>query len=182
MKKYLLFLLGALCSLFSVAQDEITITGTNKISKDLTPQQIIDSLEKRFPNAKSVEYFKMPADAAARGWAINVEDNLDESTESVDYYTLKFKRDNFQYYGLYKPDGTLVMSKYRENITEIPESIKSQIKGLSEKYPGYKVIEKTYLKNTNHSSSKEYYEFIATNGKEKKKVIFDGQGMLVKVK
>jgi hypothetical protein len=182
MKHYFLFLLGALCCQVTVAQDEMVITGTNKISKQLTPKQIIDSLEKRFPDAKSVEYFKTPADAAARGWAINVEDNLEEGEESIDYYTLKFKNDNFQYYGLYKPDGTLVMSKYRENIEQIPESIKTQIKGLSEKYPGYKVISKTYLKNTNHSSSKEYYEFEATDGKNKKKVIFDGDGTLVKVK
>jgi hypothetical protein len=178
--KYALFIL-ALMYQFSFAQDDIVITGTNKISKELTPKQIIDSLEAKFPDAKSVAYYKIPQDAAARGWAINVEDNI-EGTSDLDYYALKFKRQDFQYYGLYKPDGTLVMSKYQETVKNIPDPIKASLQNLSKQYPGYKLSSQTYYKNTNYSSSKEYYEFIASNGKEKKKVIYNGEGELVKVK
>ncbi|MBO9201726.1 MULTISPECIES: hypothetical protein [Niastella] len=182
MKKYALFILLALVYQFSSAQDEdLVITGTNKISKELTPKQIIDSLEARFPNAKAVTYYKIPKDAAAKGWAINVEDNL-EGGEDIEYYTLKFKNQDFQYYGLYKPDGTLVMSKYKEEVKNIPEPIKESLTHLKDKYPGYKLESKTYYKNTNYSSSKDYYEFVASNGKEKKKVIYNGEGELVKVK
>jgi hypothetical protein len=180
MKSLLVVFMGMIC-LFSIAQDEITITGTNRINKKLTPQQVIDSLEARFPDAKSVVYYKIPADAAKKGWTITVDDNIDEEA-SIEYYTIKFKRHDFQYYGLYKPDGTLVMSKYKETITHIPESIKESLQQLSKQYPGYKVKSKTYYRNTSYSNSKEYFEFMASNGKNKKKVIYDGDGVLVKVK
>jgi hypothetical protein len=181
MKKSLMTLFMAFLGFFAIAQDEITITGTNKITKELTPQQVIDSLEAKFPDARSVVYYKIPADAATRGWDISVEDNVDPGT-SIDYYSIKFKRHDFQYYGLYKPDGTLVMSKYQETMNHIPEAIKASLKVLSKEYPGYKVKSKTYYRNTNYSNSKEYYEFVASDGKAKKKVIYDGDGMLVKVK
>jgi len=181
MKKYASFIFLVLMYQFSFAQEDIVITGTNKISKELTPKQIIDSLESRFPDAKSVAYYKIPKDAAARGWAINVEDNI-EGENDLDYYALKFKRADFQYYGLYKPDGTLVMSKYQETVTKIPDPIKASLQNLSKEYPGFKLSSKTYYKNTNYNSSKEYYEFVASNGKEKKKVIYNGAGELVKVK
>jgi len=83
---------------------------------------------------------------------------------------------------LYKADGTLVMSKHKETVKDIPEPIKASLQNLSKQYPGYKIKSKTYYKNTNYSSSKEYYEFIASNGKDEKKVIYNGQGELVKVK
>lgn len=181
MKKNALFIFLVLMYQFSIAQDDLVITGTNKISKDLTPKQIIDSLEARFPNAKAVAYYKIPHDAAAKGWAINVEDNI-EGENDLDYYTLKFKNNDFQYYGLYKPDGTLVMSKYKETVKNVPEPIKTSLQLLSKQYPGYKLSSKTYFKNTNYNSSKEYYEFIASNGKDTKKVVYNGEGELIKFK
>lgn len=181
MKKYVLSMLLAMMCLAAVAQEDITITGTNRIPKKLTPQQVIDSLEAKFPDAKSVAYYKIPADAASRGWTITVEDNIEDNS-SIEYYTIKFKRHDFQYYGLYKPDGTLVMSKYKETISHIPEPIKESLQQLSAQYPGYKVKSKTFYRNTNYSNSKEYYEFVASNGMDKKKVIYDGEGVLVKVK
>ncbi|HEY8894280.1 MAG TPA: hypothetical protein VIM79_05680 [Niastella sp.] len=181
MKKYASgFLLIVMCGV-AVAQNDITITGTNRISRSLTPQQVIDSLEARFPDARSVAYYKIPADAASRGWEIDVNNNIDDHT-TIEYYTIKFKRHDFQYYGLYKPDGTLVMSKYKETISHIPEPIKASLQQLSAQYPGYKVKSKTFYRNTNYSNSKEYYEFVASNGMDKKKVIYDGEGALVKVK
>lgn len=181
MKKRLLVIFSLLTWCCTMAQDEMVITGTNKITRELTPQQVIDSLEARFPDAKAVAYYKIPADAAARGWTISVDDGI-EGDAAIDYYTIKFKRQDFQYYGLYKPDGTLVMSKHKEAVKKIPDNIAASLKQLSQKYPGYRVKTKNYYKNTNHANSKEYYEFVASNGKDTKKVIYDGAGNLVKVK
>jgi hypothetical protein len=181
MKKYLPVLFFMLSYFFSKAQGEITITGANKISKQHTPQQVIDSLEARFPDAKSIKYYKTPPDAVAKGWDISVENNM-ESGADIEYYTIKFRRKDFQYYGLYKHDGTLVESKYRETVSHIPENIKNSLKQLSQQYPGYKLKTKTFYKNTSYSNSKEYYEFIAFDGQDKKRIIYDGNGNLVKVK
>jgi hypothetical protein len=181
MKKNVAFIFLALMYQFSIAQEDLVITGKTKITKELTPKQIIDSLEARFPDAKSVAYYKIPKDAAAKGWEINVEDNI-EGENVIDYYTLKFKRHDFQYYGLYKPDGTLVSSKYKETVKNVPEPIKTSLQLLSKQYPGYKLSSKTYYKNTNYNSSNEYYEFIASNGKDTKKVVYNGKGELIKFK
>jgi hypothetical protein len=167
--------------LSSFAQSEIRITGTKKISKQMTPGQVLDSLHAHFPDAHAVTYYKAPADAAARGWEIAKEDELGTG-EVVDLYTIRFKRDDFQYYGLYKPDGTLIMSKYEEDVTNVPEAIKNSLHNLGQLYPGYKVQSKTYYKNTNYSKTKEYYEFVAVNGKKKKKVYYNPDGTLLKVK
>ena len=181
MKKYFLSVLLIITHLFTTAQQLLKVSGTKKITKQLTPQQVIDSLHARFPDAKAITYYKMPADAVARGWSVTLEDELD-ADEEVDYYTIKFKRKDFQYYGLYKPDGTLVMSKYKETITHIPDTIKSSLKKLGEKYPGYRIASKTFYKNTQYSKSKEYYEFVAYNGQKIKTVYYDSDGYLIKVK
>jgi hypothetical protein len=181
MKQFQCTALLAFICIAAFAQGEIKITGTKKISKEMTPSQILDSLHAHFPDAEAVTYYKAPANAAAKGWEITKEDDLGTG-EAVDLYTIRFKRHDFEYYGLYKPDGTLVMSKYEEAVTNIPEAIKNSLYNLGELYPGYKVQSKTYYKNTNYSKTKEYYEFVAVNGKKKKKVYYDPDGTLLKVK
>jgi hypothetical protein len=163
------------------AQNEIRIEGSKKITKQMTPSQVIDSLHARFPDAKAIAYYKVPADAAAKGWAISMDDNIEPESD-IDYYTIKFRNNDFQYYGLYEPDGTLVMSKYEQEVIHVPETIKTSLMNLKQQYPGYKVKSKTYYKNTNYSKTKEYYEFVASNGKNKKKVYYDADGNLIKVK
>jgi len=57
MKKLLVALLIVSGSLYASAQD-LTIKGTKAITKELTPQQVVDSLHKHFPNAKAVKYYE----------------------------------------------------------------------------------------------------------------------------
>ncbi|MDF2191579.1 hypothetical protein [Paraflavitalea sp. CAU 1676] len=182
MKKYLFLLIAMAWISHSFAQDDdIVIRGTSKINKNLTPKVVIDSLNKKFPNAKAVQYYKTPADAAKNGWTITTENDLDASDE-IDYYTISFKRDNMKYYGLYKANGELVTSKLAQSVKTLPAPIQTSLKSLSTQYPGYKVISKTYYKNTNYSKHKEHYEIIAEKGKEQKRLYYDGEGNLVKVK
>ena len=181
MKSYFIFSLLVLASLAMQAQDELVIKGTKKITKKLTPQQVIDSLEARFPNAKSVNYYQVSATAAKNGWEVTEEDNLEPGSE-VEYYTLSFKRDDFQYYRLYKPDGTLVMSKQEQKDVALPEPVVTSIRSIAKDYPGYKLKSKTYYKRSNYEKNKEYYEVVATNGKEDKRLYFAPDGTLMKTK
>jgi hypothetical protein len=162
------------------AQGDKTITGVSKIKKEQTPQAVIDTLNKRFPDAKSVQYYKIPKDAAQKGWQITEQDNLEG--DEVDYYTISFKRDDMKYYGLYNKDGKLLKSKAEAKVGTLPDPIVTSLKSLSAQYPGYKVTSKTYYKNQNHSKSEEYFEVIASNGKATKTLIYDANGALVKVK
>jgi hypothetical protein len=182
MKKHLILAVLLIVSIVLAAQtgSDKTITGVSKIKKEQTPQAVIDTLNKRFPDAKSVQYYKIPKDAAQKGWQITEEDNLEG--DEVDYYTISFKRDDMKYYGLYNKDGKLLKSKAEAKVGTLPDPIVTSLKSLSAQYPGYKVTSKTYYKNQNYSKSEEYFEVIAENGKSKKTLIYDKNGGLVKVK
>ena len=54
MKRFLLAQLIILLSLYSSAQEDLVIKGTKKVVKKYTPQQVIDSINKRLPDAKAV--------------------------------------------------------------------------------------------------------------------------------
>jgi hypothetical protein len=182
MKKHLVLIITLVLPFMINAQDdELVITGTKKINKKLTPQQVIDSLNKHFPNAKSVQYYQAPAEVTNKGWNITEEDNLDPDAE-VDYYTISFKQEGLKYYGLYNKDGTLLKSKVEQSVDQLPEPIRASLKNLSAQYPGYKVTSKTYFKNQNYSKSKEYYEVVASNGKEVKRLVYAPDGTILKDK
>lgn len=167
--------------LINAQEDELVIKGTKKITEKMTPQQVVDSLNKRFPNAKAVQYYQIPADSAKRGWAISEEDNLDPSAE-VDYYTISFKQEGLKYYGLYDKDGKLLQCKIEESVDKLPDPVRNTLMNISTQYPGFKVTSKTYFRNQNYSKSKEYYEVVAKRGDETKKLYLTPDGKIIKEK
>lgn len=182
-EKYLLLGIAFMLSIsfLAQAQDDIVITGSKKMTKKMTPQQVMDSLHKRFPDAESIKYFKGSADAAQKGWAVTEENNL-ASDDQPEYYTISFKQKGLNYYGLYDKDGHLLQSRVEESVSNLPEPIQNSLKQLSDSHPGYKVVSKTYYKNQNYSKNKEYYEVIAEKGKEIKRLYYTPDGTLIKVK
>jgi hypothetical protein len=179
MKKFLTAALIVAVSAYASAQD-LTIKGTKPITKDLTPQQVVDSLSKRFPNAQAVKYFQATPEMAAKGWNITTEDNMGESTP--EYYTISFKQEGLQYYGLYDPNGTLLQCKIEQKETQLPEAVIASLKAIKKDYPGYKVVSKSYYKQQNYSKTKEYYEVTASDGKETKVFYYSADGTLQKIK
>src|SRR6478609_8300442 len=146
MKKYLfaatLFILSQ--PHFANAQDEMVIKGSKKLEKQYTPQQVVDSLNKRFPNAKSVQYFETKPEVVNKGWTVTEDDKL-SSNADVDYYTISFKNEGMKYYGLYDKDGNLLQCKMEEKIAALPNPVVMALKEVANKYPGYKVVSKTYF-------------------------------------
>jgi len=185
MKKYLLFATALLLSIAVNAQNEMVISGSKPTTMEATPKQIIDSLNKRFPNAKSIHYYETPATAAKNGWSVSQEGDINLGSE-VEYYTLSFKRSDFQYYALYKADGTLVSAKYQETEANLPESVTTAIKQLgANDYKDYKLYSKKYFKQVNQGKMKEYYEITGiskSDNKTKKVITMDPTGKVIKVK
>ncbi|MFT3823709.1 MAG: hypothetical protein QM731_07300 [Chitinophagaceae bacterium] len=182
MKKFLLLATTVAFYMLSYSQDDdIVIRGTSKISANLAPKVVVDSLHKVFPDARSVVYFKTPATAAKNGWTVTEDDNL-EPGDDVDYYTIQFKRADMKYYALYAANGKLVRSKLEQTVTNLPTPVKTSMKNLGSTHPGYTVTSRTYYKNINHSNKQEYYEIIAQNGKTKKRLYYKADGTLIKVK
>ncbi|GAO41106.1 hypothetical protein [Flavihumibacter petaseus] len=183
MKKIILLSAALAVTAISFAQDEeVKITGTKKITEDVAPSTVVADLHKRFPDAKSVEYFQVPKGGVTKqGWAVTKDDNFSPDA-SLDYYTISFKRDDLKYYGLYRADGTLVRSKLQENNTALPDAVKNAITNISKSHPGYTVTEQTYYKNIDHEKNTEYYEIHAEKGSTKKRVYFAPDGTVLKVK
>lgn len=170
MKKSL-FLLYILCSsalLYAQTDDEIVITGSNKITRQATPKQVIDSLHKRFPNAQAVQYYQTSPEAVKAGWAVSEDDNL-TSGENVGNYTLSFKRNDFKYYALYDANGHLLMSKYQDNTSKVPAAVKESVKSMlgGDNYKNYTLLSKEYYKKVDHDKQKEYYEIRIANKNDK---------------
>ena len=182
MKKYFALAFMALVFSKSFSQnDAVVITGTGKINKNMAPHEIVDTLIKIFLDAKAVKYYKIPADAAKNGWTISQDDNLGAG-DVVEYYTISFKRSDMHYYGLFKADGTLVKEKMEQKVDKLPEPIKMSIETLKKDHPDYKVVSKTFYKNIDNNSNEEYYEILAKNGKDDKKLYYKPDGTLIKIK
>ena len=186
MKKFLMVALIAGMSAVSFGQTsgELTIKGSRAVTKDSTPQQVIDTLKKRFPNAEAVQYYETSA-AAANGWAVSTDDRMPAS-DVPDYYTIKFKRDDFQYYALFEANGTLVKSEFQQIDVELPEAVKASLLKLkAEKYPDYQLLTKDYFKYEDYDMHKDYYEITAvkiSDNTQKKVVVVDPTGKIIKEK
>jgi hypothetical protein len=187
MKSYFLFATALVFSSAVYAQpidDEMVIRGSKPTTMEATPKQIIDSLNKRFPNADSIDYYQTPATAAKNGWTVSQDDELDFGNE-IEFYTLSFKRSDFQYYALFKADGTLVSSKYEETDANLPDAVTTAIKNLgANDYKDYKLYSKKYFKTVHQGKLKEYYEITGiskTDNKTKKMITMDATGKVLKV-
>jgi hypothetical protein len=179
MKRYLIVQLAILLvPILSYTQD-LVIKGTKPVTKQYTPQEVLDSLQKTFPNAQSVQYYKADAATAQKGWAVTTDDELVQT--DVEYYTISFKQEGLQYYGLYDEHGNLVEYKFEQKMDNLPEKVATSLKALSKDYPGYKVVNKTYYMTKNNSKSKEYYQVTASNGKQKKQVFYSQDGDFIKM-
>jgi hypothetical protein len=185
MKKLLIVALIVAISIVSFGQTAgVTIKASKMITKDSTPQQVIDTLKKRFPNAEAVQYYETSA-AAANGWAVSAEDQ-GHSGDDAEYYTIKFKRHDFQYYALFAADGTLIKSEFQQKDVKLPEAVTASLLKLkADKYPDYQLMTKDYFKYENYDMHKDYYEITAvktSDANQKKIVVVDPSGKIISVK
>lgn len=187
MKKYLALAILFICSdlVHAQSEDEVVITASNKIARQTTPSQVVDSLKKRFPNANAVQYYETSPEAVRTGWAVEKEDDLSPG-EDLDYYTVSFKRKDFRYYALFDQEGTLLMSKYEEHVSKVPGAVKNSVKqALGSSYKDYSVLSKNYYKKVNHEKRSEYYEVKVVNRynkKDKKTLMVAPDGKTLKEK
>ena len=182
MKKFLLIACLFLTTFYLSAQDStIIVKASREITKNMTPQQVIDSLHKKFPNAQAVRYYKTPKEGAANGWQVTEENDM--SGTDLDYYTLSFKNNKIQYYGLYHADGTLVKSKLAEKEATLPEPVKATLLNMAATdYKGWKLLTSSYHKTIDYSKHNTYYEVTAAKGTERKLLTISPEGKVLKMK
>jgi hypothetical protein len=181
MKKYLFSLLMCLPAILVNAQTgELVIQGSKPISAKQTPQQVMDSLHARFPNAEAVKIYQEKGADAANGWEVTKSDDIGLDGQ-VDYYTISFKNHGMQYYGLYDPHGKLIESKGQAKIEDLPKPVADAYHNIAKTRPGWVVVSKTGFRQRNYDTKKEYYEVVAEKGGAQKLLTFSPEGKLLKV-
>lgn len=180
MKKHLLFLTAITCFLYAIGQeDELIIHGTTKINRQLTPQLVIDSFYKTFPQAIALEYYQVPFYAARSGWIVDEADSLLEYGDA-DCYLLIIKKNGLKFYSLFSADGELVMTKLKAaDVTALPSPVQAALRTIHKDYPGYRVRSEIYYKTQDHSRHL-YYEIIAERGNQQQRFFYAMNGTLVK--
>ena len=182
MKKFWLIASLFITSLSVSAQEDTAtvLKASRQITKELTPQQIIDSLHKRFPNAQAVQYYKMPKEGVENGWQVT---EGDLGGQDIEYYVLKFKNDKINYYGLYQADGTLVMSQLDQKEAALPEPVKTTLKNMAATdYKGWTLRSSSYHKTIDYNKNNTYYEVTAAKGDDRKILIMSADGKVIKQK
>jgi len=173
---------GTFSLTFAFAQDPaVVITGT-KVSSTETPQEVINGLKQKFPDAKSVEYYKVPkGGVSANGWTVSSQDNMGSGDE-IDKYSVKFKKGSVKYYALYDADGTLLQSRYEDVNATLPEPVKESLLNLGKQpeYLNYRLKSKKHYHVINGKDNHMYYVVEASDGKNTKTLYYTQDGKIIK--
>lgn len=183
MKKYIMLLAVIALGKLAYSQTEkVILDGSAKINRKSTPGQVIDSFTRIFPDAKSIKYYRTPADIAVKGWSVVKQQDLQPGGPG-DYYTISFKKSKIQYYGLFASDGGLVKTRMRQKVTDLPGPIRESLKTLDQVFPGYRVVSGTYYKSIDPiKGQKEHYEVLVQKGWESMILIYEDNGKLLNAK
>jgi len=169
---------------FVFAQDPaVVITGT-KVSSTETPQEVINGLKQKFPDAKAVEYYKVPkGGVSANGWQVTEQDNMGSGDE-IDKYSVKFKKGSVKYYALYDADGTLLQSRYEDVNATLPEPVKESLLNLAKQpeYTNYRLKSKKHYHVINGKDNHNYYVVEASDGTNNKTLYYSEDGKIIKAK
>lgn len=188
MRKYLILLAVIMLSKFSFAQQEKTILdGSIRINRKSIPEQVIDSFSRIYPDAKSIKYYKTPASVAAKGWSITRQSSIQprtaiDSVSPADYYMIDFKKSGIHYYGLFAADGSLMKTRMRQHVEDLPGPIRESLNTLDKVFPGYRVVSGTYYKSVGLQGQKEHYEILVQKDFETMVLIYDPSGKLLNAK
>ena len=170
----------SLASLFAQTP-AVTITGT-KVATTETPQEVINGVKQKFPDAKAVEYYKVPkGGVSANGWQVTSDDNMGSGDE-IEKYSVKFKQGSVKYYALYDKDGTLLQSRYEDNNATLPEPVKESLLNLGKQpeYLDYRLKTKKHYKVINGKDNHNYFVVEASDGKNTKTLYYTEDGKIIK--
>lgn len=185
MKKLITTIAVGSFSLASVfAQTPAVVISGTKVATTETPQEVINGVKLKFPDAKAVEYYKVPkGGVTANGWQVTEQDNMGSGDE-IEKYSVKFKQGSVKYYALYDKDGTLLQSRYEDSNATLPEPVKESLLNLAKQpeYIGYKLKSKKHYKVVNGKDNKNYYVVEASDGINKKTLYYSEDGIIIKAK
>lgn len=176
MKNLIFPLVLAVLAVTSVsAQDRIFYA---KLKTSEVPAEVITACAKDLEDGMTVtEYRALPLEMVEEGWFVNY--NKDIADKDYNTYEVRFSGNNLTGEATYDANGNLI--SFVENVEDValPRPIQ---KSIGKNFEGWAVANDHEIVTINkNNEQKVYYRVNLIQGKEKKRVIFDGDGNLVKV-
>lgn len=169
MKKLILIMALSLATLASSAQ--IAKVALKPSEKGHTPQVVLDSIKKAFPQPISQTLSTITAQNYGKEWEVDISPASAE--ESPLYYQVFIHNKTGRYTAIYNKDGNLLKMKQIFMNPTLPEEVN---KTLQSKYGDWKLVKtEERLSNDGHRAYTEY-KVLLKKGPVKKAVYLDETG------
>ncbi|MCB0641193.1 MAG: hypothetical protein KDC44_06115 [Phaeodactylibacter sp.] len=176
MKQFMFPLALTLLAVGTVAaQDELFYA---KLKTDEVPAEVLTAFSEDFEDGVAVtEYHALPVELVEDTWFVDY--NRDKLRKDYDSYEINFSGKGLTGRATYDANGRLISFIEKVNNIALPRPIQ---KSIGDNFPGWGVADDHEIVSIHKNEhQKVYYRVDLTQGKEKKRVIYDGDGNLVKV-
>jgi hypothetical protein len=169
MKKLILIMALNVAALASSAQiAKVALKPTNN-SK--TPQVVLDSIKKAFPEPISQTLSTITAQNYGKQWDVEISPASEE--ESPLYYQVFIHNKTGRYTAIYDKNGNLLKMKQTLKNISLPEAVNQTIQS---KYNGWSLLDKEERIENNGKKASTEYKVLLKKGLIKKAVYFDDNG------
>ena len=175
--KKLILLCFCLSAGQTFAQGQTKILTLRAVKKGEAPQAVMDAIKQNFPKAIVGDLSILPAKLYGEFWSVDFQDNSRGTAPG--FYLVKLKDLKEHFKAVYDQDGKLLSSKTVILEAQLPKKV---IATITNKYPGWAIINKLEKITSEESSSvKEVYHVEVQRGKLYKTLFLDKKGNLIKV-
>ncbi len=169
MKNLILIMALNVAALTSSAQ--IAKVALKPTDKAATPQVVLDSIKKAFPQPISQTLSKITAQNYGKEW--DVEISPASAEESPLYYEVFIHNKSGRYTAIYNKDGNLLKMKQIFKDAALPEPVNQT---LQAKYSDWKLLSKEERVSNDGKRAFLEYKVLLKKGPIKKAVYFDESG------
>lgn len=177
MKKSIFPILLAVVAISSIsAQDQIFYA---KLDKSEVPSEVTAAVIKDFNDELlKVEYRALPVELIEEGWFVNYDPNKLDNDYNT--YGVSISGKDITGHATYDASGNLI--SFIEKVKDVPLPRPVQ-KSIGKNFPGWGVSgdHEIVTVNKKDDQQKVYYRVLLTQDQEKKLVVYNGDGNLVKV-
>ncbi|AFD06359.1 PepSY-like domain-containing protein [Solitalea canadensis] len=159
-------------------QSSKVLFDAKKVDQKELPAAVVASVKKDFPNASLKEVYSIPASVYESDWQVITKNPVPKSMD-IQYYSLKMSGKEISMDATYDSKGKLLTAKEYITNGKLPRAIPTYIANT---YPGYAVKSDEIQKWYKNNQKKAIYEVAITKGTDKKKLYFDENNKLIKVK
>jgi hypothetical protein len=178
MKKLIyLFLIAVVAINTASAQEEIL---SAKLKKEEMPIEVLTAITRDFKDGVSItEYRALPIEVLEEGWIVDYNPLHKNLKSSYDTYEVDLSGKNISGHAVYDAEGNLIYLVENMKDAILPHFIQ---KNIGTNFPGWAVYgDHEIVSMGKDSRQKIYYRITLAKGKEKKRVVYDGNGNLIKV-